>query len=465
MIKELFENHYEDLLEILNCLRVGVYITDGKGRTILVNDESCKTGGLAREEVIGKDMHTLEREGFVKESVTLKTLTSREPETMIQDLGDGGKVFVSAQPKFVRGKLEYVITTERDITEVQVLKDVLKERERETEKYEKEIEYLKNRNIAMYGPVVASDPASVQLVERVMRVAGLDTTVLLTGESGTGKEVYANLIYTHSKRVGKPFIKVNCAAIPENLIESEMFGYERGAFTGAEKTGKMGYFELANGGTLFLDEIGDLPINLQPKLLRALQEKEIVRIGGEKTIQVDIRLIVATNTDLIKATKEGKFRYDLYYRLSVMPIEILPLRKRKGDISPLALHFIERFNTQYKVNKKLEESAMEILEKYSWPGNVRELQNIIERSIISFDGERITRFQIDKLLFPRSVAGEMEISLESNNKTLDELMYAYEMQIIKNALETCKNASDAAKKLGMNKSTLSRRMHKYGLSV
>jgi len=462
MINELFKNYYNELLEIFNCLKVGVYITDNEGRTILVNNESCKTGSLTREEVMGKLMQDLEKEGFVKESVTLKTLKSQKAEALIQDLGDGGKVFVTSQPIYANGKIEYVITTERDITEAQVLKEVLKETEATTVKYQKEIEYLKNRNIDMSGTAVAADPASKFIINQIKRVAAIDTTVLLTGESGTGKEVYANLIYKNSKRVGKPFIKVNCAAIPDNLLESEMFGYERGAFTGAEKSGKMGYFELANGGTLFLDEIGDLPIHLQSKLLRALQEKEIMRLGGQKPTNVDIRLIAATNADLAKAVGTGDFRGDLYYRLAIMPIQIPPLRDRIEDISALAMHFVEEFNKKYKFNKKLDPSAIEELKKYQWPGNVRELQNIIERSIISFDGDVINSFQIVRLLYPKTEHMDAK-QIEETGVTLDEAMEKYEKEVLVTALKQYKNASTAAKKLGLNKSTMSRRIRKYNI--
>jgi transcriptional regulator with PAS, ATPase and Fis domain len=429
-----------------------------------VNDESCKTGGLTREEVIGKNMVELERNGFVKESITLKTLKSGKMETMIQDLGDGGKVYATAQPRYENGTIRHVITTERDITETLLLKELLKERENENEKYEREIEYLKTRNIDMFGELVAVDPSSRLIANQAMRIAGLDTTVLLTGESGTGKEVFANLIYNNSERVGKPFIKVNCAAIPEHLLESEMFGYESGAFTGAEKKGRMGYFELANYGTLFLDEISEVPIHLQSKLLRVFQENEIMRVGGRKTIPLDIRLIVATNTDLKKAVDAGTFREDLYYRLNILPIEIPPLRHRKEDIEALAFYFAEKFSKQYKVKKTLSASAIERLKKYKWPGNIRELQNIIERSVISFDGEEITGFQIAILLYPGGndeAVADRDVSENNLAKRLEN----YEEQIIREVYRTSKNASEAAKKLGLHKATMCRRMKKYNISI
>lgn len=290
--------------------------------------------------------------------------------------------------------------------------------------------------------------------------------MLLQGESGTGKEIYADLIYQNSSRVGKPFIKVNCAAIPESLMESELFGYARGAFTGAEKNGKIGFFELANGGTLLLDEIGDMPMSLQPKLLRALQEKEIIRVGGTKPVPVDVRLIASTNVPLQDAVMNGTFREDLFYRINVMPIEIPPLRERKGDIRALALHFIDELNTKYKTEKVITETAVKKLENYQWPGNVRELRNIMERSVISFNGQEINQFQIEKLLYPNSkisIGGGYSGLGENDKISIEEMVENYEKQIISEYLEKYNSATKVAEALMMNRTTLFRRMQKYNL--
>ena len=463
MDKDFFKEQYEDLLELVNCLKVGVYITDGEGNTLIVNDESCKTGSLTREEVTGKNMRDLERLGFVKESISLKVLRSMKEEYMIQDLGDGGKVFVTGQPVIKDGEVKFVICTERDITEMESLKNILREKEQTTKHYEEEIEYLKSKTISMLGDVVAADLQSRIVVERLLRVSALDTTILLTGESGVGKEVFANMIYKHSNRVGKPFIKVNCAAIPDNLLESEMIGYEKGAITGADKHGKRGYFELAHTGTLFLDEIGELPIHLQSKLLRVLQEREVTPVGGHSPIPLDIRLIAATKIDLLKAVEKGTFREDLYYRLNVMPVEIPPLRRRPHDIDALALSFVAALNKQYRMDKHLAVDAMEILRKYEWPGNVRELQNVIERSMVSFDGNEISKFQIEKLLYPKSDKEYVGVSQLPEGFTMEEQLAYYEGGILQEALSRYGSASKAAQALGLNKSTMSRRMKKYKL--
>ena len=221
------------------------------------------------------------------------------------------------------------------------------------------------------------------------RVAPLDTTVILFGETGVGKEVFAKYIYQHSARKNKPFIKVNCGAIPANLVESELFGYEKGAFTGADKNGKMGLFELANTGTIFLVEVGELPLDMQVKLLRVLQEQEFERIGGRKPVKVDVRVLAATNRDLEEMVKQKTFRQDLYYRLMIFPVHIPPLRERPDDILPLAQLFLQTLNRKYDFKKYLSPLSAKMMQDYSWPGNIRELRNIIERAVIISNEDEI----------------------------------------------------------------------------
>lgn len=462
MYKKFVEKNYKELLDILNCLKVGVYITDGNGKTLLLNDESCKTGGLERSETVGKNMRELERMGFIEESVSLKTIESGKEEMIIQNLGDGDKVYVTGTPlKSDKGN-DVVVCTERDITETLTLKELFEEKNKDNAKIKDEIEYLRKQNIVMWGNMIAEDFETKLLAEKATRVAKLDATVLLTGDSGTGKEVFANFIYQNSGRAGKPFIKVNCAAIPENLMESELFGYEKGAFSGADKNGKVGLFEMANHGTLFLDEVGEIPIHLQPKLLRAIQEREIMHVGGTKTIPVDIRFIAATNRDLKEAVRNGTFRGDLYYRLNVMPIELMPLKGRKKDIKALVDYFTENFNVTYKLSKAVSPEAMEVLKNFDWPGNIRELENVIERLMISSDEEIITKRQTERAIgIPTDLSGDDLSGIEG--KSLEELMDEYEKNILESMLAKYNKASEVGRALNVNKSTLSRRMKKYGL--
>ena len=462
MYKKFIEKNYKELLGILNCLKVGVYITDGNGKTLLLNNESCKTGGLEQSETVGKNMRELERMGFIEESVSLKTIESGKEEMIIQNLGDGDKVYVTGTPLKSDKGIDVVVCTERDITETLTLKELLEEKNKDNAKIKDEIEYLRKQNIVMWGNMIAEDFGTKLLAEKATRVAKLDATVLLTGDSGTGKEVFANFIYQNSGRAGKPFIKVNCAAIPENLMESELFGYEKGAFSGADKNGKAGLFEMANHGTLFLDEVGEIPIHLQSKLLRAIQEREIMHVGGTKTIPVDIRFIAATNRDLKEAVRNGTFRGDLYYRLNVMPIELMPLKGRKKDIKALVDYFTEKFNVTYKLSKVVSPEAMEVLKDFDWPGNIRELENVIERLMISSDDEVITKRQTERAIgVPTDLSGADLSGIEG--RSLEELMDAYEKSILESMLAKYKRASEVGRALNVNKSTLSRRMKKYGL--
>lgn len=273
-----------------------------------------------------------------------------------------------------------IVTNVRDLTEIYKLKNVVQEKTRALERLRLELAHVKNAEESQ-DLIMKDDTALVALL-LANRVAPLDTPVLLLGETGVGKEVLAHYIYQHSLRTKQSFIKVNCGAIPENLIESELFGYEGGAFTGANRNGKIGLFELASKGTLFLDEVGELPKDMQVKLLRALQEQEIMHIGGTKPIHIDTRIIAATNLNLKEMVQKEEFREDLYYRLAIFPISIPPLRSRPKDIEPLAISFLEKLNKKYTFQKTLSDASLQLLHEYTWPGNIRELKNIIERAVI-----------------------------------------------------------------------------------
>jgi len=295
-----------------------------------------------------------------------------------------------------------------------------------------------------------------QVIELATKIADVDSIVLINGESGTGKELIAKLIHKQGKGTSKPFIKINCAAIPEQLLESELFGYEGGAFTGARKEGKPGLFELANNGTLFLDEIGDLPLLLQVKLLRAIQEKEFIRVGGTKTITFNARIIAATHRDIAKMVKEEAFREDLYYRLMVVPIYLSPLRERKEDVPLLIMHFIDKFNHRFGFNKKIMPQVIDKLVGYSWPGNVRELENIVERMMVTAPSEEITvnlvpETIMDKNFFPKR-ATKLKDAVEQTEKYLLSENY-----------KEYGSWQKVAEILGIDRTTVFRKVVRYGL--
>lgn len=462
---DFFKTHYEVLMTIMNGLDIGIWITDGEGNVALVNDKSIKVGGLTREEVLGRSMEELVESGYVLyESSVLKAIESGKTESIVQELGEGGKCLATSTPLFYKGKIDMVLCVERNISEMVRLKEMLSQQKMITERFKSELRDMKNKNIHESfheeDDMITHNISMIRLKEKAIQIGKIDATVIIIGESGTGKEVVADLIYKNSIRNGEPFIKVNCAAIPESLIESEFFGYEKGAFTGASQNGKAGLFEMADGGVLFLDEIGELPLAMQSKLLRVLQDKTIRRIGSEQEISVDVRIIAATNRNLKEEMEKGNFRSDLYYRLFVVPVEIPPLRKRREDIMPLAHHYVKHFNMLYGMKKVMAEDALAELESYHWPGNVRELRNVIERLVISGAGEAITKFQVQMCLESRE---DMSLSeaMDENAVNLENMVNEYEKHIITKALEKYGSASEAARRLGVDKSTISRKIKKY----
>jgi len=307
--------------------------------------------------------------------------------------------------------------------------------------------------------IVGRSPAMQQIFASIMRVAPTRATVLLAGESGVGKDLIARAIHFHSPRKDRPFVKINCTALPENLMESELFGYEKGAFTGAT-TSKPGKFEQADTGTVMLDEIGDVPANIQVKLLRVLQEREFERLGSNKTLHIDVRVIAATNRDLRVALEEGTFREDLYYRLNVVPLEIPPLRERKEDIPYLAEHFVEKLAPEMGNQVTgITHAAMDKLMQYSWPGNVRELENVIERSLVMASGDKLDAndIRLDMNLRPRQSNGDLTLP---EGMSLD----TYEQELIRDALKRANgNKSQAARLLGLTRNALRYRLTQMGI--
>ena len=386
----------------------GIYITDGQATTIKVNRSYLTISGLKASEVLGVNMKELVNNGTISASGTLMALDEKRPITI----------------------------------------HLLRE------------EILRIRkNHRNQCSMVAEDARTELVLSMIDRVAPLDTTVILFGETGVGKEVFAKYIYQHSARKDKPFIKVNCGAIPANLVESELFGYEKGAFTGADKNGKMGLFELANTGTIFLDEVGELPLDMQVKLLRVLQEQEFERIGGRKPVKVDVRVLAATNRDLEEMVKQKTFRQDLYYRLMIFPVHIPPLRERPDDILPLAQSFLQALNRKYDFKKYLSPLSAKMMQDYNWPGNIRELRNIIERAVIISNEDEIGPDALH--LFPVKERPETKSRVLDPVKDLKTAMEELELEYINHAYEKYGNVREAAESLGMTPSTFVRKRQKY----
>lgn len=308
--------------------------------------------------------------------------------------------------------------------------------------------------------MVAYSAAMESVITLVQKVCNVSSTVLITGASGVGKEVVARYIHRTGNRSAGPFVKINCAAIPETLLESELFGYEEGAFTGARRDGKPGLIELASGGTLLLDEITEMPLGLQAKLLQVLQEKSLVRVGGTRQIRVDARIMAATNRDIEAAVREGRFRNDLYYRLNVIPIRVPALRERAGDIAPLTYHFLDKWSSKYGRRRQISREAREKLESYSWPGNVRELENVLEFLVVTVEDPVIGVEHLPAHIRRGSAdcAGEVRVSgILPLRKAVDEV----ERQLIEHASQTCSSTYSMARALGVNQSTIVRKIQKH----
>jgi transcriptional regulator with PAS, ATPase and Fis domain len=362
---------------------------------------------------------------------------------------NGNEILATGTPIYKNGKIDKIVVNSRDVTELNFLRQALSEKETLAKIYQEELRLLRLENLKDSDFVVKSQKMK-QLEHLAAVVAKVDSTVLLTGESGVGKGVIGKYIHNQSNRREGPFIKIDCSAIPENLFESEVFGYEKGAFTGAEKSGKIGLLELAKGGTVLLDEIGDMPLHMQPKILRAIQDREIIRVGGKEVIPINVRFIAATNRDLKQMVADKAFREDLYYRLNVVPISIPPLRERKEDIIPLVRDITKKINERYGMNKTFTNSEIEVMLKYDWPGNVRELENIIERVMVTEDGD---------LSLIQSIVGMKDLAYGAGG--YKEKLEEYDKMILLESIKQEGSVLKAAEKLGIDAATIRRKLHKY----
>lgn len=442
-----------------------ILIFDSEDRIVFMSDMVCRDLGCAREEILGRHKSILLREGYIERSASeLAKRSGEQTLVSVKALKTNEVMFANSTPIFDdAGELRFVLNrseTEQDL--IHKVNVIYEERGLVDRGYQEELSYSQGRQ----HNIVAKSPVSRHVFRIAGEIAQRDSSVMLTGEPGVGKEVLARYIHQNSSRAGNPFVPVNCSAIPSELMESEFFGYEKGSFTGANRNGKPGLFELADGGTLFLDEIGDLPMMLQPKLLRVLDSGDFRRIGGHDTLQTDVRIIAATNRDLRKMVAQGLFREDLFYRLNIIPIRIPPLRERKADIGELASQFLNAYNRKYGTDKKLSMQAQDFLTQYSWPGNIRELKNMIERlatisksDIISLKGpieEENTLTAMEELPKPRAAQERPEAT-----GTLAEAVRAFEDAYIQTVLDRCGgNVSRAAKELGIHRSAIYRKRGK-----
>ncbi|MFP4085523.1 MAG: sigma 54-interacting transcriptional regulator [Desulfobacteraceae bacterium] len=459
---ESYKKVNKELHAIINSSFDGLWVCDKKGRVVHINRASEKINNISREQIIGKRMEMLIQEGLIDRSVTLEVLKNQAGVTIIQNLKDGKRILVTGNPVFDdKGEVELVVVNERDITNLNKLRNELEESRALASRYRSELS-LKTKEQDLLSETVLQDEAMKRVFNRAIKVAQVDSTVLIQGETGVGKGFFARLIHRASPRKDGPFIRVDCGAIPETLIESELFGYEKGAFTGARTEGKPGLFELAQGGTLFLDEIGDLPLSVQVKLLRFLEENTIMRVGDTKTRKIDARVIAATHRNLEKMAKTEDFRQDLLFRLNVIPIKIPSLRERGEDIPALINFFLTKFNRKHSMDKIISPRAIDCLCGYHYPGNIRELSNLIERIVVLAQNRQVDFEDLPAHL--HQITRDFDILPEENELNLSEAVVRIEKDLIMRSLKKCGSQRKAARLLGINQSTLARKAKRYGIS-
>ncbi|GEN32770.1 sigma-54-dependent Fis family transcriptional regulator [Aneurinibacillus danicus] len=464
-----------ELDTIIESSHDGIVVTDRSGVIRHFNQAFSRMTGVPAHEAIGRQEEELERRGIISQAVSKLVVEKKKRVSVIQHVANGSVLLSTGTPILddETGEILQIVMNCRDLSQLNQVKAELEEAKQLSERYHSELEVLRAQQMEIEG-VVAESEEMRNILQMCMRIAPVDTSILILGESGVGKGVLAKLIHQRSDRARGPFISINCGAIPGNLLESELFGYAPGAFTGAQQKGKPGLIELADGGTLFLDEIGELPLDLQVKLLTVLQEKLVTRIGDVKERAVDFRLVAATNANLLERVQAGTFREDLYYRINVVPIEVPPLRKRKEDLFPMIRYFLGKFNAKHHVDKRISYESLELMQAYAWPGNVRELENIIERLVVTtvapvIDVQHLPKMMLDgqtpSVAFPverRQEAGQADEKTVYSTASVPATP-AQEKERLLSLYEKYQSTRKVAKILGVHQSTVVRRLNKYGI--
>ena len=417
--------------------------------------------GLKKEDLAGRKVQDLVKEGVFDVVLNPQIVKTGQPATSVQTTKKGQKLILNGHPIFdEKGEVALVVTFVRDVTVMSQLREQIASQNKLLEQFRTNVQYMIEENIQKFPMTRFKSREMAHFAKLVDKIAATDAAVLILGETGVGKEFFARSIHRASPRGDKTFFKVDCTTIPENLIESELFGYAAGAFSGANVKGKPGLFEMADQGTLFLDEIGELPLAMQVKLLRVLQDQEILPVGSTRVRKVDVRIIAATNSDLEKNVEEGRFRSDLYYRLRVAGLSIPPLRKRREDIMPLAHHFLNKYAARYKKELHFGSAIEDVFINYRWPGNIRELENLIASQVVTCERDVIEAADLTGCMLNESYDRKRNLyeTLEARNRSLKEIVQDLEREIINGAMEVHGSMAKVAEILKVDRSTIFRKL-------
>lgn len=451
----------EYLDQFLDAFKEGICISDVDGTIIHLNRRHGEITGIAREQMIGRSAMEFVHKGVLNVVLNPEVIRSGKPVTRVQSVSNGRQVILEGNPVFDRqGKVVLCITFIRDVTMLAELREQLTVQKELLDAFQQLSNVGEDQALSRKTPKIFTSNAMLKLYGEVNTIAETDATVLLLGETGVGKDVIARRIHSLSSRKNRAFIKVDCGSIPENLIETELFGYAAGTFSGGSKAGKIGLIEAAAGGTLFLDEIGELPMPMQTRLLRFLQDWEIMRVGSTTPKQIDVRIVAATNKNLERAIARGEFRSDLYYRLKVAVITIPPLRERQADILPLARMFLEFYANKYHRKMAFSEEAEQVLVDYKWPGNVRELENLVQGLAVTCKSTLIrpADIPITGVGKPVTAARNESCSIELDGKTYKEIMKELENKVLGAAMERYGSITEVAKHFQVDRSTIFRKV-------
>lgn len=440
----------------------GIWVCDGKGKVIDINEASEKLNGIQAKHIIGKNVSDLVNNGLFDRSVTLEVLETKRQVSVAQHIKRTNKILLATgTPAFdEEGNIFLVVVNERDMTQLNAIQEQLEQSRMVTEKIKDELAELSVLELKDQE-IVAENENMRQVLQLALKLAHIGASdILILGESGTGKGLLAKFIHKNSKRSKKPFIQINCAALPENLLEAELFGYEKGAFTGARQEGKAGLFELAQDGTLFLDEIGDLPHSLQAKLLKYLDDHEVMRLGGLKPKKIDCTIIAATNRDLETRVQQKRFRQDMFYRLNTFTIRIPPLRERPDDIFELVNFYMKKYGKEYRLNRRISPDVLKMMQAFPFPGNVRELKNILKKAVVMSEHESVDEVIHQSLSANASNYIVSSIDTQQGKGLTGQILHV-EKEILQNAMTCCKSTREMARYLKISQPTVVRKLKKH----